>query len=217
MFHVKHSILPAGLQLPIDVSRETLERLDLFVALLLRWNRTINLISRADEAIVWQRHIADCLALVPLLPANFARALDLGSGGGMPGLVLAIATGRSFGLIEADGRKAAFLREAARETSTQIDIYPIRVETARLRPADVITARALAPLNSLLHLARPLLADGGICIFPKGRSAAKECGEARMEWDMEIEMFPSFTDASATILRIAAISPISRRREASGA
>src|SRR5579862_1246233 len=128
------------------VSRETMDRLRNYTDLLLRWNRTINLISRRDEATVWDRHIADSLALLPFLPSHFDRGIDLGSGGGLPGLVLAIATNRPFDLVEADHRKAAFLREVARATGAAATVYAARIETVSLTPASLITARALAPL-----------------------------------------------------------------------
>ena len=106
---MKHSSDASG-----GVSRETLARLETYAALLLQWNRTINLISRKDEAVLWERHIVDSLALLPVLPQDFSHAIDLGSGGGLPGIVLAICTGKPFHLVESDQRKCAFLREAAR-------------------------------------------------------------------------------------------------------
>ncbi len=203
MFHVKHS--PTTLA---NVSRETLAALENYVALLLRWNRTINLISRGDETQVWDRHIADSLALVDFLPDQFSHAIDIGSGGGLPGVVLAIVTARPFHLIESDQRKAAFLREAARELVLPITVHATRVEAAHPPPAPVITARAVAPLAILLAWATPHLAPGGICLFPKGRTANDELTAARLEWQMDVVATPSPTDPSARILRISEIARV---------
>ena len=189
------------------VSRETRERLTAYVDLLLRWQRTINLISPRDIEQVWTRHIADSLQLAPLILPRTDRAIDLGSGAGLPGLVLAITTGLPFDLIEADHRKAAFLREAARLTGAAATVHATRIESAAVAPAKLVTARALAPLATLLGWASPLLAPGGICLFPKGRGAEDELTGAAAQWQMQIQRTPSRTDPSATILRISEISP----------
>ena len=200
MFHVKHP----GATWP-NVSRETADRLGRLADLALAWNKTINLVSRGDAAHIRERHIADSLQLLPFLPESFARAIDLGSGGGFPGLVLAIATGRPFDLIEADQRKAAFLREAARLTAAPVQVHAVRIEAASLPPAPLITARALAPLSTLLAWAVPLLAPGGVCVFPKGRSVDEELTQARTQWHMRVEQWPSALDPSARILRLSEI------------
>jgi 16S rRNA (guanine527-N7)-methyltransferase len=201
LFHVKHAD-----DLRNDVSRETHLRLEAYVALLLRWNRTINLISRRDEAQIWTRHIHDSLGLLPLLPPGFSHAIDLGSGAGLPGLVLAIATNRPFHLVEADQRKAAFLREAARTTGAPATIHNSRIEASSPPLAPVITARALAPLVQLLAWSAPLLLPGGICIFPKGRTAADELTQARAQWQMQVDITASTLDPSACILTVSEIA-----------
>jgi 16S rRNA (guanine527-N7)-methyltransferase len=200
VFHVK--------QIPADfgVSRETQSRLGIYVDLLLRWNRTINLIARGDEASVWQRHIADSLALTPLLPRDFSHGIDLGSGSGLPGLVLAIATGQPFHLVESDRRKAAFLREAIRATNSPAMVHVARAETVVIPPAAVITSRAVASLAVLLRWSERLLAVGGACIFPKGRGVEDELTAACAQWQMNVERFRSPSDSAATILRITRIS-----------
>src|SRR6202035_1064061 len=132
-FHVKHGSALNG------VSRETREALERFTSLLLRWNRTVNLVSKRDEPFLQERHIADALQLVPLMQSPPVRAIDLGSGAGFPGLILALATGVWFDLIEADQRKAAFLREAARVTGATVRIHAIRIESAGLAPAPLVT------------------------------------------------------------------------------
>ncbi len=128
------------------------------MALLLRWNGTINLIGRADAdpESVWDRHVANSLRLLPLMPPGAMAATDLGSGAGLPGLVLAVATGVPFALVEADRRKAAFLAEAARVTAAPVTVHCARIEAVRLGPAPLVTARALASLPRLLGYAAPL-------------------------------------------------------------
>jgi 16S rRNA (guanine527-N7)-methyltransferase len=188
------------------VSRETGDRLAIFAELLLRWNGTINLISRRDEPLLWTRHIADSLALMPALPRGLAEAADFGSGGGFPGLVLAIATGCHFHLVESDRRKSAFLREAARATSAPATIHAVRIEAASLPAMKLITARAVASLATLLDWATPHLAPGGICLFPKGRTVEQELTAAAEQWQMRVERFPSPSDPAATILRLSEIA-----------
>lgn len=193
---------------PTAVSRETADKLDRFLTLVLAWNRTINLVGKQDEAQLRQRHLEDSLALLPHLPEGFERAIDLGSGGGFPGLVLAIATGRHFDLVEADQRKAAFLREAARITGAPATVHALRIEAARLPPAPLVTARALAPLPTLLAWAAPLLAPGGVCVFPKGRTAGEELTEARRQWHMRVEQWSNPLAPDARILRLSEISRV---------
>jgi 16S rRNA (guanine527-N7)-methyltransferase len=187
---------------PNDVSRETLAELEKFSALLLRWNRTVNLIAPRDEPLLWKRHIADSLQLVPLIRQPCDRAIDLGSGAGFPGLILALATNIPFDLIEADQRKAAFLREAARITGARVRVHAVRIEAAKLPPAPLITARGLAPLPKLLDLAAPFLAPGGQCLFLKGANVQTELTHAAAQWHMQAERIPSRTAPDARVLRI---------------
>lgn len=175
-----------------------------FVDLLLRWNRSINLIGRRDVGVVWTRHVADSLQL-----ANHwgdpppAAGIDLGAGGGFPGLVLAIRFGVPFHLIEQDQAKAAFLREAARVTGAPARVIAGKIEDADVPRAPLVTARALAPLAQILSYAAPLLLPGGICLFSKGRDVDAEITAARRSWRMDITRIPSRTDAGSVILRIA--------------
>ena len=188
-----------------DVPRETLDR---FAALLLRWNRAVNLISANDEPLLWDRHIGDSLQLAPLMFPRPDRAIDLGSGAGFPGLILAIATGVPFDLIEADKRKAAFLLEAARITGAPVQVHAARIEAVRIPPAPLITARALAPLPRLLPLAAPLLTPGGTCLFLKGANAKAELTHAAAQWHMQVRSVPSRTIPDACILRISHLSRV---------
>lgn len=184
-----------------DVSGETRRRLDAYAALLGKWTRTVNLVSPGDRDELWTRHIRDSLRLLPLIPAGTDRALDLGSGGGLPGLVLAVATGIPFELVEADRRKAIFLQEAARVTGAPITVRCQRIEAGGLAPARLVTARALAPLPRLLGYAYPLLQPGGACLFHKGTEMEAElagCGA----WRMRAERFPAPDRAGSVVLRI---------------
>ena len=190
-----------------DASREAVNpalraRLDAYAGLLLRWNARINLIAPSTAASVWQRHIEDSLQLAPLCPDDPGDAADLGSGAGLPGLVLALATGRTFTLVEADRRKAAFLAEAIRVTGAPARVVCARIAELAPLGATLITARALAPLPDLLALAAPHLADGGMLLLPKGAQASAELTNARREWHMRAEAFPSRTSREATILRL---------------
>jgi 16S rRNA (guanine527-N7)-methyltransferase len=180
-------------------------KLQKFCELLLRWNRSVNLVSRADEAVLWDRHVADSLQLVPLIPSGIDRAIDLGSGAGFPGLILAIETGLHFDLIEADHRKAAFLREAARITEAPAHVHASRIEATNLPPAPLITARALAPLPKLLALAAPLLTPDGCCLFLKGANANLELTATAAEWHMRVMSVPSQTAADGVVLRLSEI------------
>jgi 16S rRNA (guanine527-N7)-methyltransferase len=197
---VKHSAtIASGISVAVE------SRLRAFESLLLRWNARINLVSRDDAQDLWTRHILDSVQLAPLLPPAADTLVDLGSGAGFPGLVLAIVTGRLAHLVEADQRKAAFLREAIRETAANAVVHAARAETLELPSAPVVTARALAPLAALLPLARHFLTDDGACLFPKGRTCEDELTAAANEWHMRVERFPSETGPGATILRISEI------------
>jgi 16S rRNA (guanine527-N7)-methyltransferase len=189
------------------VSRETSERLDRFVELLLTWQRTTNLIAPSTIPRLWTRHIADSLQLRELAP-DARTWVDLGSGGGFPGLVIACALvetpGAAIHLVESNARKAAFLGEAQRVIGAPAIIHAERIEdftSSFSDRADVVSARALAPLNSLLDLAFPLLArDGAIGLFPKGQNAEEELGEARQNWNINVNLVPSRTDPAGRIV-----------------
>jgi 16S rRNA (guanine527-N7)-methyltransferase len=189
----------------LSVSRETELRLVAYADLLLAWNRRINLISRGDEGHLWIRHVEDSLQLVALMPRDLDRGIDLGSGAGFPGLVLAIATGVHFQLVESDQRKAAFLREAARATAAPVSVHAVRADVAEIPRARLVTARALAPVRQLLAMAHRFIAPGGILLLPKGVNAARELTEARAEWNMRVERFPSRTHPDGAILKLSEV------------
>jgi 16S rRNA (guanine527-N7)-methyltransferase len=177
-------------------------RLHRFAELLLRWNKTLNLIAAKDADVLWDRHIADSLQLVKLIPPGIGRAVDLGTGGGFPGLILAIATGVPFDLIESDRRKASFLRTAVLETDAPATVHCCRIEDAMVAPAPLVTARALAPLPRLLPLAAPFLTADGVCLFLKGAKATEELALAAADWAMTVSRIPSKTSVDGMVLRI---------------
>ena len=191
-----------------DLSPITRQRLVIYRDLLLRWTSRINLVAERQPEAVDARHIADCLQLLPLVSAEGTVA-DLGSGGGLPGLVLAIALpNRRVHLIEADRRKAAFLIDAAaRLDLANVTVHAVRIEDFE-PPNDLstVTARALAPLTTLLTHAHRLLPPGGIALFPKGRNAEQELTQALPHWHMIVERFRSRTDPISTIFRISEIT-----------
>lgn len=203
MFHVKHQAIQRIGGFPLPPS--TIQRLETFADLLALWNSRINLVSRRDLPHLWHRHIADSLQLIPLMPDSLSSAIDLGSGAGFPGLMLAIATNVPFTLIEADQRKAAFLAEAARLTNAPHRVLNIQIERARLTPARLVTARALASLTALLTFAEPLLTPDGVCLFPKGKNLEPELTQAARQWHMRLERLPSRTDPEASVLRVSEI------------
>jgi 16S rRNA (guanine527-N7)-methyltransferase len=210
MFHVKHGVNQSVADLTL--SPETELRLKIFATVLADWNHRINLVSRGDRDKIWSRHIADSLQLMPLMPSGLTAAVDLGSGAGFPGLVLAIATGCFFTLIESDHRKAAFLTEAARLTAAPVRVLASRIEETRLTPVRLVTARALAPLPELLALARPFLAADGFCLFLKGKKARDELTAAARQWHMRVERLPSRTDPHASVLRISEVRRVRANR-----
>ena len=186
------------------VSRETLARLARHLKLLSRWQKRINLVGAATLADPWRRHVLDSAQLAPLVPAG-ARLVDLGSGAGFPGLVLAIMRGGPVDLIESDARKAAFLAEATRETAAPAAVHNARAESLALK-ADVVAARACAPLDRLLRLALPLLAPGGVCLFLKGARAEEEIEAARARWRMTVRRHSSLSAPDGVVLELRGVS-----------
>jgi 16S rRNA (guanine527-N7)-methyltransferase len=190
----------------LGVSRETGDRLAAYLDLLGRWQRRINLVAASTLADPWRRHVLDSGQLFRLAPPGARVWADLGSGAGLPGMVLAILGAPVMHLVESDQRKAAFLREAARVTGTAVTVHAVRVETAPLPALDVVTARALAPLDRLLVLAAPHLGKDVTAIFPKGRQALRELTEAGAHWHMTAEIVPSLSDPEASILVLRGVS-----------
>lgn len=197
----------SGVAETFAVSRETMARFDALVAVTARWQQAINLISRATLDDIWHRHIADSAQLFALSPPGARSWADFGAGGGFPGLVIAAMArerlpGMTVTLVESDARKGAFLTEAARAMGLTIELCIHRIEALQAeRRFDVISARALAPLQELLRMARPHLAPKGAMIFPKGKTAEAEIARLSAIDRSAAERIASRTDPAATILR----------------
>jgi 16S rRNA (guanine527-N7)-methyltransferase len=186
------------------VSRETLSRLKAYVDVLTDWNARHNLVSAKSLEDVWRRHVWDSAQLIQYLPAYTKTVADLGSGAGFPGLVLAeLLRGKaSVILFEATRKKAEFLEAAARRMGLNVGIQNVRIEVGKYQPVDIITARALAPLDKLLGYAQRMAAKHTVCLFLKGQSLASELTEARKSWRMKVLQHPSETDPSGVILEV---------------
>ncbi len=190
-----------------DVSRETIERLGEYEALLKKWNTKINLVSRNTVNDIWQRHFSDSAQLFPHIDNLYSNWLDFGSGAGFPGLVVATiakekAPNIEFVLVESDQRKAAFLHTVSNTLGLKVKVISERVEALNPQHADIISARAVAPLGQLLELARPHAHKSTILLFPKGINYELELTAAQKHWHIEVEIIPSMTDSSSVILRI---------------
>lgn len=195
--------------LRIDVSRETRDQLEALVHTLGRWQKAINIVGKTTLGSIWSRHILDSAQLLPLMPKDAKTLVDLGSGGGFPGLVLAaLRPNLAVTLVESDARKGAFLGEASRRMGlkNQPKIVISRIEAAPASNADIVTARALAPLGQLLAWAAPHRSDAAICLFHKGRDWQAELTEAMKDWDIQSQPFSSVTDRDAVLLRVAQFS-----------
>jgi 16S rRNA (guanine527-N7)-methyltransferase len=188
------------------VSRETEKRLEQFVDLLLTWQRTTNLVAASTLEKIWTRHVADSLQLIALAPAAKVW-VDFGSGGGFPGVPIACALTDqgTVHLVESNGKKAAFLREAVRKLKLRAEIHNLRAENFgemwQGRP-DVVTARALAPLKSLCDQAFPLMERGAIGLFPKGQDVEAELTEAAKYWRIKAAKVPSKTSPDGCVVRV---------------
>jgi 16S rRNA (guanine527-N7)-methyltransferase len=196
------------------VPRETIHRLSRYADLLAHWQARTNLISPSTLPVLWSRHFADSAQLCALAP-DARLWLDLGSGAGFPGLVVAILqTGRPdfrMHLVESNRKKCAFLAEVARETKALVDIHPMRIEelaeSAQSLKPDVVSARALAPMPRLLELACPFFGPGTRGLFLKGREAEAEIEAARANWDFALRLHPSLTSTDSHIVEITELNP----------
>jgi len=190
-----------------DVSRETLERLEHYEALLKKWSRRINLVAPSTLAQAWARHIEDSAQVLAMCPGDARKWVDLGSGGGFPGMVVAILGRELFPelqvtLIESDTRKATFLRTVAREADVSATVLPQRIEEATPQNADVVSARALAPLPVLLGYVARHCRPSGTALLLKGEKAHSELSEARKHWHFKSEESQSATHKDAVILKV---------------
>lgn len=217
---------PEEFRLKTDVSRETLSSLQRYCDLIMAWQSKMNLVAPSTIDDIWFRHFFDSAQLAKYIQPDLGDhsvghgcddvrteiCVDIGSGAGFPGLILALLGVRPLHLVESNKRKAIFLNEAARVLGLNRDdcvVHSVRaqsVSTTLVGTAAVVTARALTRLTDLLGLAAPLLAPGGVCVFPKGRLWRGELAEAESDWKMSVEIFDSETDADARILRISELS-----------
>ena len=198
----------------VAVSRETRERLVLYVDLLRRWNPSKNLVAPATLDAVWTRHIADCLQLTKLAP-DAEVWMDLGSGGGLPGLIVAAVMaerpGTQMHCVESKLGKAAFLREAARIMAVPATVHAARIEDVVASwsgRVDVVSARALASLTDLIGMSQDLLKSGAVGLFPKGQDVGRELTEAAKYWTLDTVLTPSATDPQARIVTLRGAAPV---------
>jgi len=189
------------------IDADTMDRFEIYLALLSKWQRAINLVGKNTLANAWRRHILDSAQLLPHIEKDLKIA-DLGSGAGLPGLVIAIATGANVQLVESDQRKATFMREVARETGTDVDVHVARIEDLPSLDADIVTARALAPLPKLLPWVHRHLKKGGKSVLMKGASVDQELTESTKQWTMNVVRKFSISDASGTILIVNDLLPL---------
>lgn len=187
----------------LNVSRETLERLQVYADLLEKWQKKINLVSNTTIPDLWTRHLLDSAQVYPLLPKECHTLADIGCGAGFPGLVLAIMGVPDVHLIDSDARKMAFCREVARAVEVNVTIHNCRIEAVKeTQFADVVTSRALATLEKLMNFAQPLRKDGAPCVLLKGRSYQAEIEEARTTWDFDCRSEQSLSDPEGKVLII---------------
>ncbi|WP_054006742.1 16S rRNA (guanine(527)-N(7))-methyltransferase RsmG [Cypionkella psychrotolerans] len=194
----------------LNVSRETLERLFAYCALVEKWNPAINLISKSGISEIWDRHVIDSAQLIRQVPAEVGLWCDLGSGGGFPGIVLAILAKElqpetRMILVEADRRKSVFLSEASRLLDIAVSVKTQRIEDLEPQNVDVLTARALAPLSTLCGYAYRHLKPQGVAIFPKGAAAAREIEDAQKLWRFNCDAMQSHTDPESLVLAVRGI------------
>ncbi|WP_170468227.1 16S rRNA (guanine(527)-N(7))-methyltransferase RsmG [Ruegeria arenilitoris] len=194
----------------LDVSRETFERLTTYVKLVKQWNPKINLVSRKSLDDIWVRHIKDSVQ-VYRCAQPYASWVDLGSGGGFPGMVCAImaiedAPDAQFTFVESDQRKSAFLRNVARECGAKCRVISKRIEAVEPLNADVLSARALADLSKLLSFCDRHLSSSGLALLPKGERWKKELEDAQREWNFDVDPITSLTEPQAVILKIKGVT-----------
>jgi len=188
------------------VSRETEARLARFEQLLLERNQTLSLISGTTADIIWTRHFLDSAQLLPLIPAPERPVVDIGTGAGFPGLVLAILGLPDVHLVEHNMQKVAFLRAVAAALNLSVTIHGQKSDAVKPFAAGTVTARALKPLDQLIGLGKRFLGQDSVCLFPKGRRAEEEMAVAARKWHMKAERFPSVTDPDSTIFRLSDVT-----------
>jgi 16S rRNA (guanine527-N7)-methyltransferase len=194
-----------------DVSRETIDKLRSYERITQKWTKKINLVSRESSKFLWERHILDSVQIYRAAPGNIQHWVDLGSGGGFPGLVVAILAQASeaatqITLVESDERKCAFLHAALRETGAAATVLNERIELLAPLDADVLSARALADLSTLMGYAERHLAQDGTALFPKGSQWRNEIESAKSEWNFDYSAGKSYLEPDAAILSIKGVA-----------
>ena len=201
------------------VPRETLSRLSTYVNLLVERNEHLNLVAPSTLPDVWRRHVFDSAQLVPLIPSHATTIVDIGSGAGFPGMVLAIMLADRPGcvvhLVESTQKKCRFLEEVAVKTMAVSQVHWTRAEHLKNLKADVVTARAVAPLDRLFALAHPFVGPSTTCLFLKGKALNDELTHATKSWKLHATPIPSRSDPSGTILRVTGLTPWRRPRKPS--
>ncbi|MGD8325587.1 MAG: 16S rRNA (guanine(527)-N(7))-methyltransferase RsmG [Sphingomonadales bacterium] len=197
---------PESLRQRVDVSRETLGKIEHYVALLEKWQKRINLIGPSTFDIIWQRHIWDSVQLLEYFPTagESKNVLDIGSGAGLPAIILALFGPHHFTLVESDGRKCAFLRTVVRELSlgSHVQILQKRVEQLAPKPFDFITCRAFAPLDKIMEYSTPFAHKKTQWVLLKGQDVEEELTKAAISWNMRWKTYPSQSDSRGSILVI---------------
>lgn len=194
-----------------DVSRETIEKLEKFADITRKWNPSINLVAKSTIPDLWNRHILDSVQLYQYAPIEPRKWLDIGSGGGFPGIVMAVIAAEkspktSFVFIESDQRKSTFLRSAVRELGLTVTVIASRIEETEAQHADVVSARALSALAELFPLINRHLVAGGTAILPKGRTFQTEIDAAMTDWHFDVQAHQSMTDEEAHVLVVKGIA-----------
>lgn len=193
-------------QVEENVSRETFAKLKTYESLLVSWNKKVNLVAESTISHLWSRHFIDSMQLLNYAPVEM-KWLDIGSGAGFPGLVLAVIAkekqpNAEFVLIEPSSKKRRFLGVVAKQIGIQVKVLGMKCENVEPQRANIVTARAVAPLPKLLKMTVRHLAKNGTLIFPKGRNRELEIKAARSEWNFDLEEIPSVTDQKSAILII---------------
>lgn len=198
--------------LKLDVSRETQERFEIFAELLIKWNRSINLVSPSTVSEMWERHILDSAQLFNLVPHPVDHWVDMGTGGGFPGLIIAIMSEEKNSpvtttMIESDTRKSVFLRTVLREIGLKANVIKERIEKVKPLNANVISARALSDLNTLFKLSHQHLVNGGQMLFPKGENWKTELETAQSKWNFDLQIVRSQTSGGSVIIKASGVTP----------
>lgn len=189
------------------VTDHQLDQLSVYAEILIKWQSKVNLVSPDSLPDIWTRHFIDSAQMKPLIK-NGTSVLDIGSGAGFPGMVLALIGNNKMTLVESDGKKVAFLEEVARQTKTTVKVLHARIEHCKPFNVDVVTSRACAKLSVLLEYAFPFISHETLCLFPKGKNYATEIKEAQKKWRFSFKAIPSVTDEHGAILAITQVEKL---------